>query len=138
VLADRLAFWSVLAEDQGRATTVVGGERPVPVGLPRDELILAIDALLGNVFAHTPEGTALRVTVSGHGLVVEDAGPGIRDPAAAVRRGVSGAGSTGLGLDIAQRVARAGGGHLDIGTSPLGGARVALVLDGFPESLRSR
>jgi signal transduction histidine kinase len=80
----------------------------------------------------------LRVTVSGHGLVVEDAGPGIRDPAAAVRRGVSGAGSTGLGLSIAQRVARAGGGHLSIGASPLGGARVALVLDGFPESLRSR
>jgi signal transduction histidine kinase len=137
-LADRLAFWSVLAEDQGRATTVVGGERPVPVPLPRDELILAIDALLGNVFAHTPEGTALRVTVSERGLVVEDAGPGIHDPASAVRRGVSGAGSTGLGLDIARRVATAAGGRLDIGASPLGGARVALVLDAFPESLRSR
>jgi signal transduction histidine kinase len=108
------------------------------VALPRDELILAIDALLGNVFAHTPEGTALRVAVSGHGLVVEDAGPGIRDPATAVRRGVSGAGSTGLGLDIARRVANAAGGRLEIGTSRLGGARVALVLDGFPESLRSR
>ena len=137
-LADRLAFWSVLAEDQGRATSVVGGERPVPVALPRDELILAIDALLGNVFAHTPEGTAFRVAVSEHGLVVEDAGPGIRDPAAAVRRGVSGAGSTGLGLDIARRVAQAAGGRLEIGASRLGGARVALVLDGFPESLRSR
>jgi signal transduction histidine kinase len=137
-LADRLAFWSVLAEDQGRATSVVGGERPVPVALPRDELILAIDALLGNVFAHTPEGTAFRVAVSEHGLVVEDAGPGIRDPAAAVRRGVSGAGSTGLGLDIARRVAHAAGGRLEIGASRLGGARVALVLDGFPESLRSR
>jgi len=94
--------------------------------------------LLGNVFAHTPEGTALRVTVSEHGLVVDDAGPGIRDPATAVRRGVSGAGSTGLGLDIARRVAGAAGGRLDIGASPLGGARVALVLDAFPESLRSR
>jgi signal transduction histidine kinase len=110
----------------------------VPVPLPRDELILAIDALLGNVFAHTPEGTAVRVAVSEHGLVVEDAGPGIRDPDSAVRRGVSGAGSTGLGLDIARRVARSAGGRLDIGTSPLGGARVALVLDAFPESLRSR
>jgi signal transduction histidine kinase len=137
-LADRLAFWSVLAEDQGRATTVVGGERPVFVALPRDELILAIDALLGNVFAHTPEGTALRVTVSERGLVVEDAGPGIRDPATAVRRGFSGAGSTGLGLDIARRVAHAAGGRLEIGASALGGARVALALDGFPESLRSR
>jgi signal transduction histidine kinase len=134
-LADRLAFWSVLAEDQGRHTRIVGGEHPVPVPVPRGELILAIDALLGNVFAHTPEGTPLQVTVSGDGLIVDDAGPGIRDPEAAVRRGVSGAGSTGLGLDIAQRVARAAGGRLDIGYGPLGGARVSLTLT--PGSLRS-
>ncbi|QSB14214.1 HAMP domain-containing histidine kinase [Natronosporangium hydrolyticum] len=128
VLADRLAFWSVLAEDQGRETSVVGGDRPVRVPVPRDELILAIDALLGNVFAHTPEQTAFRVTVGPNGLVVEDAGPGIADPAAAVRRGASGSGSTGLGLDIAQRVAGAVGGRLEIGRSQLGGARIALLL----------
>jgi signal transduction histidine kinase len=127
-LADRLAFWSVLAEDQGRPTDVVGGERPVPVPLPRGELVLAIDALLGNVFAHTPEGTPFRVTVSAQGLIVDDAGPGIADPAAAVRRGASGAGSTGLGLDIAQRVAKAAGGRLEITRGPLGGARVAVLL----------
>ncbi|GIJ61383.1 sensor histidine kinase [Virgisporangium aurantiacum] len=134
-LADRLAFWSVLAEDQGRHTRIVGGEQPVPVPIPRGELILAIDALLGNVFAHTPEGTPLQVTVSEHGLIVDDAGPGIRDPEAAVRRGASGAGSTGLGLDIAQRVARAAGGRLEIGYGPLGGARVYLMI--VPTSLRS-
>jgi signal transduction histidine kinase len=128
VLADRLAFWSVLAEDQDRPTSVVGGDEPVPVPLPRGELILAIDALLGNVFAHTPEGTAFLVGVSAEGLVVDDAGPGIADPAAAVRRGVSGSGSTGLGLDIAQRIANSVGGRLDIGRSRLGGARVALLL----------
>jgi signal transduction histidine kinase len=132
VLADRLAFWSVLAEDQGRPTTVAGGEHPVPVPLPRGELILAIDALLGNVFAHTPEGTAFLVSVSADGLVVEDAGPGIGDPATAVRRGVSGAGSTGLGLDIAQRVARSAGGRLEITRGQLGGARVALLLPPVP------
>jgi signal transduction histidine kinase len=128
VLADRLAFWSVLAEDQRRPTTVIGGEHPVPVPMPRGELILAIDALLGNVFAHTPEGTAFLVSVSAAGLVVDDAGMGIADPAAAVRRGVSGAGSSGLGLDIARRIAQSAGGHLEISRSHLGGARVALLL----------
>jgi len=128
VLAERLAFWSALAEDQARPWQVVGGDHPVPVPLPRSELILAVDALLGNVFAHTPEGVAFRVTVSDEGLFVDDAGPGISDPAAAVQRGVSGAGSSGLGLDIVRRVAEAAGGRLVIERGPLGGARIAMRL----------
>jgi signal transduction histidine kinase len=128
VLADRLAFWSALAEDQFRPWEVVGGQTPVPVPLPRSELILAVDSLLGNVFAHTPEGVAFRVTVSQAGLLVDDAGPGIADPQAAVQRGVSGAGSTGLGLDIVRRVAEAAGGRLEISRGPLGGARIGLLL----------
>jgi signal transduction histidine kinase len=112
---------------------VVGGDRPVWVPVPRSELILAVDALLGNVFAHTPEGAAFRVTVSPAGLIVDDAGPGIADPAAAVQRGVSGAGSTGLGLDIVRRVAEAGGGRLAIDRGPLGGARIALLLGVPPQ-----
>jgi signal transduction histidine kinase len=128
VLADRLAFWSALAEDQQRPWEVIGGDEPVPVPLPRSELILAVDALLGNVFAHTPDGAAFRVTVSPAGLLVDDAGPGIADPAAAVQRGVSGAGSTGLGLDIVRRVAEVAGGRLEIDRGPLGGARIALRL----------
>jgi signal transduction histidine kinase len=134
VLADRLAFWSALAEDQGRPWQVRGGDVPVSVPLSRSELILAVDALLGNVFAHTPEGVAFRVMISEAGVVVDDAGPGIADPDAAVRRGHSGAGSTGLGLDIVRRVAVAAGGHLEIGRSPLGGARIALRLP-VPEDL---
>ncbi|MCA2218136.1 sensor histidine kinase [Jidongwangia harbinensis] len=128
VLADRLAFWSALAEDQQRPWQVVGGDEPVPVPVPRSELILAVDALLGNVFAHTPDGVAFRVTVSAAGLLVDDAGPGIADPAAAVRRGVSGAGSSGLGLDIVRRVAEVAGGRLEISRGPLGGARIAMWL----------
>jgi signal transduction histidine kinase len=128
VLADRLAFWSVLAEDQQRPWAVEGGDEPIVVSLADGDLIGVVDALLGNVFAHTPERTAFRVTVSAAGLVVDDAGPGIADPAAAVRRGVSGAGSTGLGLDIVRRVAEAAGGHLEIGRGPLGGARIAFLL----------
>jgi signal transduction histidine kinase len=130
VLADRLAFWSALAEDQQRPWEVIGGQTPVPVPLPRSELILAVDSLLGNVFAHTPEGVAFRVTVSPAGLLVDDAGPGIADPAASVQRGVSGAGSTGLGLDIVRRVAEAAGGRLEITRGPLGGARIGMLLRG--------
>ena len=66
--------------------------------------------------------------LSGVLLAICDAGPGIADPASAVRRGVSGAGSTGLGLDIAQRSAHSAGGRLEITRGPLGGARVALLL----------
>jgi signal transduction histidine kinase len=128
VLADRLAFWSVLAEDQERPWEVVGGEEPVMLPLPRSELILVVDAMLGNVFSHTPDGAAFRVTVSTSSLLVDDAGPGIPDPARSVQRGVSGAGSTGLGLDIVRRAAESAGGRLVIGRSPLGGARVGILL----------
>ncbi|MEV6631740.1 HAMP domain-containing sensor histidine kinase [Actinoplanes sp. NPDC051470] len=128
VLADRLAFWSALAEDQGRRYDVRGGERPVWVPVARSELILAVDAMLGNVFAHTPEGTAFRLSVSPGGVYLDDAGPGIADPGRSAQRGVSGAGSSGLGLDIVRRVAEQTGGRLAIGRSPLGGARVAMLL----------
>jgi signal transduction histidine kinase len=130
VLADRLAFWSVLAEDQERPWEVVGGDEPVWLPLSRSELILVVDAMLGNVFSHTPDGVAFRVTVSAAGLLVDDPGPGIADPAAAVRRGGSGAGSTGLGLDIVRRAAEQAGGELVIERGPLAGARVGIVFEG--------
>ncbi|MFC7530291.1 HAMP domain-containing protein [Actinoplanes sp. GCM10030250] len=133
VLADRLAFWSVLAEDQERPWEVVGGNEPVMVPMPASEVILVVDALLGNVFSHTPDGTAFRVLVSGSGLLVDDAGPGIADPASAVRRGFSGAGSTGLGLDIVRRAAETVRGQLVIDRSPLGGARIGFLLHAAPE-----
>jgi signal transduction histidine kinase len=128
VLADRLAFWSVLAEDQERPWEVIGGDVPVMLPVPRSELILVVDAMLGNVFSHTPDGTAFRVSISPEGLLVDDAGPGIADPKRAVQRGVSGAGSTGLGLDIVRRAASTAEGQLVIDRSPLGGARVGFLL----------
>lgn len=128
VVADRLAFWAVLAEDHGRPWEVVGGDEPVYVDVPAPELIGAVDALIGNVFQHTAQGTAFRLTVGPAGLVVDDAGDGIADVPAALRRGASGAGSTGLGLDIVRRVASLAGGSLAIARSDLGGARVTLSL----------
>jgi signal transduction histidine kinase len=132
VLMDRFEFWSALAEDQSRPCRITGADQPLPVPVPRSDLTAAADALIGNIFKHTKEGTAFAITLHrGVDVVlvfVADAGPGITDPAAALRRGSSGAGSTGLGLDIARRVAESTGGALKIGTSALGGAQVQMRL----------
>ncbi|MEV4709728.1 HAMP domain-containing sensor histidine kinase [Micromonospora sp. NPDC049374] len=129
-VADRVAFWSVLAEETGRAVDLDLAPGPVPVAVAADELAAALDALLGNVFAHTPDGTAFAVRLRAVGdqviLTVADEGPGIT--AASVRRGASQAGSTGLGLDIARRAAQASGGRLSLGERPGGGAEVTLWL----------
>jgi signal transduction histidine kinase len=61
------------------------------------------------------------------GLVVSDQGPGFADPDAA-RRGMSTGGSTGLGLDIARRIAETSGGSLTVGQSATGGGAVTVGL----------
>ncbi|WP_233521494.1 sensor histidine kinase, partial [Streptomyces triticagri] len=111
VIRDRMAFWSALAEDEARTVRVAGVDTPARIPVARADLVAALDALLGNVFRHTPEGTALAVDVH-HGegaviLLVSDAGPGIQDTESALARGRSNgtAGSTGLGLDIVRRLA---------------------------------
>jgi signal transduction histidine kinase len=128
VVAGRAAFWQPLAEDQDRPLAIKITAEPVLVGVSRDDLAACADILLENVFSHTPEGTALSVRVShraggGAWVVVSDSGPGFADPDAACR-GRSSAGSTGLGLDIAQRIAEASGGTLTVGRSPSGGGAV--------------
>ncbi|MGC9669009.1 sensor histidine kinase [Planosporangium sp. 12N6] len=128
VLTDRLGFWSVLAEDHGRPWTVLGDATPLWVPVPRDEAEAAVDALIGNVFHHTPEGTAFRAGVVDATLVVEDDGPGIDDPDRALRRGESLGGSTGLGLDIVRRLAAASGGRVVVTRGSSGGARIEVHL----------
>ncbi len=59
-----MAFWSVLAEDTGRTVELDLAPGPLPVAVPADELAAAVDALLGNVFAHTPDGTAFAVRLA--------------------------------------------------------------------------
>ncbi|HET8971538.1 MAG TPA: HAMP domain-containing sensor histidine kinase, partial [Candidatus Nanopelagicales bacterium] len=105
VARQRAEFWQVLAEDQQRRFLVHVPDRQLPVRASAADLEAALDALLDNVFSHTPEGTALSLSldqqVSGGAiLTVSDSGPGLPagDPG---RRGTSHAGSTGLGLDIA-------------------------------------
>ncbi|MFJ6723370.1 ATP-binding protein [Streptomyces sp. NPDC091281] len=132
VVRERMAFWSALAEDEDRKVRVAGVDRPVRIPVARADLAAALDALLGNVFRHTPERTAFAVDVHDAEdaviVLVSDAGPGIADPEAAMARGrgSGSAGSTGLGLDIVRRLAEATGGDVRIGSSVLGGTEVRI------------
>lgn len=134
VVTERMAFWSALAEDQERPWRLVAAAGPAPVPVAGPELAAALDAVLGNVFRHTPEGTAFQVTLhEGDGTVavlVDDAGPGLAEPDRAVLRGegTGGVGSTGLGLDIVHRLTARCGGSLTVDRSPLGGAQIHLSL----------
>ncbi|QSB16909.1 HAMP domain-containing histidine kinase [Natronosporangium hydrolyticum] len=132
VVAERMSFWSAVAGDQDRPCEVVVPPTPAPVRVPGAELAAALDAVLGNAFRYTPQGTALEVAVSRHdgwvAVRVDDAGAGIADPDRALTRGASDQGSTGLGLDIARRVAQTGGGSVSVGNGRLGGASVVMLL----------
>lgn len=130
VVRERAAFWSALAEDQGRNLEVVVPSRPMMARIDASDLVDVVDALVDNVFAHTPEGTSLLVALGRDSagrvrLEVADDGHGLADLDLA-ERGRSGSGSSGLGLDIVRRAAIAAGGELHLTTSGVGGA-VALV-----------
>ncbi|TIC80437.1 HAMP domain-containing histidine kinase [Nocardioides sp. GY 10113] len=131
IVRARMEFWRPLAEDQHRALTVLLPDEELWVPLAEEDLRDLVDVLVDNVFAHTPEGTALRVGLHVEGgaeqgravLTVSDSGPGL-----AARRPGDREGSTGLGLDIAARTAGGCGGDLTIGTGDEGGALVVVRL----------
>jgi signal transduction histidine kinase len=130
VVAERAAFWRPLAEDTERRITVEVARGRMPVRVSREDLATCTDILLENVFAHTPDGAGCAVRLShrepgGAWLIVADDGPGFprADP---TERGRSGIGSTGLGLNIARRIAESSGGILIIGRSASGGGQVTV------------
>jgi signal transduction histidine kinase len=130
VVADRVGFWSVVADEEHRRVAVVIARGPVPVRLSRDDLSACVDALIGNVFAHTAPGTPFEVKLSGlpaggARLVMADHGAGIPG-CSMLRRGESGGGSTGLGLDIVARAAARSGGSVRLGQAAWGGAEVTV------------
>src|SRR5664280_2615502 len=109
VVGDRVAFWSALAADQERNLRVDIPGEATPVAMDVADLVDVVDALVDNVFAHTPDGTdfAVSLTRTGEQMVrLEEAddgtGAGGREVA---RSGHSSANSTGLGLDIVRRAA---------------------------------
>lgn len=130
VVSERVAFWTPLAEDQGRLVTVADETDTVDVGCTAEELSAALDALIENVIAHTPEDSPLHVAVKrtpeGCQVDVVDRGPGL--PPGAMHRGRSDRGSSGLGLDIARSCAEATGGRLDVVANDDGSNTVRLTL----------
>lgn len=132
---ERVGFWSALAEEEERQVRSDVTAHPVPVRVTTEDLAAAVDALLGNVFAHTPPGTAFSVRLvprdgNGGTLTVADDGPGMPAgaPTAGGGSGSGGQGSTGLGLDIVRRTAASAGGQVRIGRAPGGGAEVVVEL----------
>lgn len=113
IVQARAAFWEPLAEEQGRAWTISVPNRSVTVSGHPDDVGAAVDALLTNVFSHTSEGVSCDVVLTPTGeLSIADLGGGFAPEMA--ERGRSGAGSTGLGLDIARQAVEAHGGSMDI------------------------
>jgi signal transduction histidine kinase len=141
VVRSRVDFWQVLAEDTDRTVTTDLDPGPLMVRVGAADLAACVDAVLGNVFAHTPDGTDFAVELARQPngdvcLAVSDAGPGLSPTLAVLadgrpKRGDSGGGSTGLGLDIARRTAATSGGELTVQASPLGGTQVVLLLGGL-------
>jgi signal transduction histidine kinase len=133
VVADRVRFWQVLADDQRRATRLALPGEPIIVRLTETDLATLVDILLQNVFSHTPEGAGYDVALTSEAggaarLTVADSGSGFparpaTSPSVRLRPG-----STGLGLAIAGRLAQASGGRLDLANTPSGGAVVAVIL----------
>jgi signal transduction histidine kinase len=132
VVRERVAFWDVLARAQRRPFEIRLHPGALFVAMSRHDLQQLVDVLVDNVLRHTPAGGAARLTTmprspAGATLVVEDAGPGFPARGRREPRG------SGLGLEIARRIALAAGGSVTLGHSDLGGARVAVEL-GPPRS----
>ncbi len=124
VVRARAAFWRVLADEQHRQITVDTNASDTQLDLDRTALEALIDALVGNVFDHTPPGTDFGLSTGQEGdrawLEVHDSGQGFPN-AGVLQRGASGARSTGLGLDIARRTAELTGGAIEIMDQSRGG-----------------
>lgn len=150
---DRMAYWTVLARSQDRRAEIRLPATRADVAISRDELDAAIDALLSNVFIHTPHRTGFQVSLDWNqpawSLVVENAppslAPALTAPAAAPGTTAEAPGTTplpwparnrgtGLGLDIVRRTALRAGGTVFAGPAASGGFRVEVRIPERPAS----
>ncbi|MGF1665250.1 MAG: sensor histidine kinase [Acidimicrobiia bacterium] len=132
VAAHHAQFWSVLADEEQRTFQTSLPPVPVPVDVSAEELGDVLDILIGNVFDHTARAVGFQLSVAveeGRAiLMVADDGGGFPTDIDPLARGESTAGSTGLGLDIARRLAERLGGGISLDSGPAGGARTTLEL----------
>ncbi len=118
VTEDRVAFWSILAEDQHRPFTVsIDGEKK-RVPIVETDLVAIVDVLVDNVFSHTDDGTPFSLSLASIGgfAVLEVVVTG-REKA----RVVATAGelsSTGWGLSFVSRTVDPVGGSVRFESNP--------------------
>ncbi|MCX6395340.1 MAG: HAMP domain-containing sensor histidine kinase [Propionibacteriales bacterium] len=131
VVRERVAFWSALAEDQGRDLGTRLDHGRLVVGLDPRDLSDVVDILVDNVFAHTAEGIGFAVTVEERDGdvvlgVVDRGGPG-------TTRSGGRHGTSGLGLQIVRRTVAAASGTFDLVAAP-GGTRAMVRLPLVPDA----
>jgi signal transduction histidine kinase len=120
VVERRMGFWRIVAAAQDRELSVITtSEEPILVASPDSEVLTALDNLVQNVLAHTPEGTGFSVSVLDKppSLIVNDEGEGLSSPDVFDRGSTTGE-SSGIGLDIVRKIAEASGGEVRIGEGP--------------------
>ncbi len=135
-VGDRAQVWHGSGHD-----VTVGRADPCTRPADADALMRAVDNLVGNAFAHggAPVTIAGELTAGPdavYRIVVRDHGPGIPEDRRAeamkpftrldAARGASG--HCGLGLAVAQAVARLHDGHLELGAAPGGGLEASIVM----------
>jgi signal transduction histidine kinase len=133
VASDRVEAWQPLADERDVTLELRAPAVAVARAVPgAAEQIL--DNYVDNALEVAPPGSSIRVTVgadaTGVLLTVDDAGPGLPDEdrrRAFDRfwRGTSEGSGSGLGLTVVQSLSEAGGGHVWLAESPLGGLRAA-------------
>ncbi|HVE17532.1 MAG TPA: ATP-binding protein, partial [Ilumatobacteraceae bacterium] len=129
------------------ATMPAGGDAPAvevvgastPAALDERLISRAVRNLMANACRHAEHDVRVEVASSDHEawIHVDDDGPGVaaEDRDLILRRfgrldkaRNSDSGGAGLGLAIVSSVARAHGGNVVVGDSPLGGARISITL----------
>ena len=132
-MVERMQVW---AERDGH-TLSFEAHGAAPIQGDETALREAVRNLIENAVRHTPTGTRIRVEVATDAsLIIEDSGPGIgladvEDLQRPFRKGNPSSEGAGLGLAIVRQSVDLHNGRLQIGRSPLGGARFVLS---FPRS----
>ena len=127
--------FAAVAETRGLRLHVAAGGDGLVVGAPPEWLDHLLGVLLDNACKYSPEAGTVSVGVAAVGgrvsLVVDDAGPGIPEDERErifdrFHRATDAQSGAGLGLAIADAIVRATGGRWQVGSSPAGGARMAV------------